>query len=307
MGRSLAIALLVAHVLTACGGEEDEPPPRTNRPPPVAPAPTAPGTPGGGKQLQPMRTIEDRVTCPSPTPAKTCDPKLSTSCDVEDGQPKQYCLETTKGWFCGVCPERSRIRQVLKPRDFATEVTRDPFMSVVVQPPGQVPEGQQALKKDVVVKCDDAKKVKLAQYSFTDLKLVGVIKIGIDRKLLVMDPVNRGHVIGKEECVGKERAWVKNIGEEPGSPRQGILGRGLFVTFEIPPDATQSDTRPAEEKTIFLNPNVSNPTSAPPTDTAPSRPSDTPVVAPGATPPRTDNPPSRGDAVEPPPVVSPPK
>lgn len=280
-------ACAIALVVAACGGDEGTTTTAARPPGPgAAPAapPPPPPTPGaaGGKLLLPMRSIEDRVSCPSPTPAKPCDPKkLPTSCTVAEGEQKQYCLETTKGWFCGPCAERERIRQSLKPRDFATDQTRDPFASVLVQSTTQQNTAAAPLQKDVIKRCGEGATIRLSTYSFLDLKLVGVIKLGLNRKLLMMDPVNLGHVIGRNECIGKERAYVKDIGEEPGIPSKGILGRGIWVTFEIPPDATAGDARPPEERTIYLNPNArigqgtSLPTDQPrPTDTT------TPVIGP---------------------------
>lgn len=305
----LLVGLVGIAVVAACGGEdEDSPPPRAPGAAPVAPAPAPVAGAGSGKQLVPMLTIEDRVSCDPPTTERTCDPKLPSACEVE-GQAKQYCLQTTKGWFCGPCEERETIRKRIKPRDFATEVIRDPFVSAIVQPPQADGEGA-ALPKDVTKRCDD-KKIKLPNYSFLDLRLVGVIKLGLERKLLMMDPVNVGHVIARRECVGKERAFVKDIGEEP-----GVNGRGAFVVFEIPPDPTSSDTRPPEERTIYLNPNSRVTMTQPPSDaTRPSDAPSTPVVAPGGRAP-TDAPPAppanrgSGEAappVAPPPVVAPPR
>lgn len=156
------------------------------------------------------------------------------------------------------------------------------------------------LPKDVTKRCGDESQIRLASYSFLDLKLVGVIKLGLQRKLLMLDPVNVGHVIARNECIGKERAYVKDIGEEPGVPSRGILGRGIFVTFEIPPDPTQSEARPPEERTIYLNPNARiGAGTAPPSDAPRPMDPSTPVVAPGGTPAPAPAPP--------PPVVAPPR
>lgn len=301
MIRLLALVAILSSSV-ACGEDEGAPPPKTGG---AAPVPPAAPKPAGtvGKQLSPMKQIEQRVQCPSPTPAKVCDPKLSSSCAVEEGQPKQYCLETTKGWFCGPCSERDTIRQALRPRDFAPETIRDPFVSTFIAQPGGTVAGTTTLPKDVTKRCGDDSQVRLASYSFLDLKLVGVIKLGLQRKLLMLDPVNVGHVIARNECIGKERAYVKDIGEEPGVPSRGILGRGIFVTFEIPPDPTQSETRPPEERTIYLNPNARiGAGTAPPSDTRPVDPT-TPVVGPGAAPPSG----SAAPPAPPPPVVAPPR
>ncbi len=55
--------------------------------------------------------------------------------------------------------------------------------------------------------------LRVTNYGYQDLKLVGIVSQGTQRKVLLMDPGNYGHIIKRGDCVGKEKAWVKDIGE----------------------------------------------------------------------------------------------
>jgi len=93
------------------------------------------------------------------------------------------------------------------------------------------------------------------------MKLVGIVAQGTQRKVLMMDRGNLGHIIRRGDCVGKERAFVKDIG--PG-----------FVTFVIgPSDDDKTPTAQPTEQNIQLNPTgleiAPQPSDAEPTSTAP--------------------------------------
>ena len=109
----VALALILAPALGACGGDEESTPaPRPPQNTPATPA-AAKGAPAKkGKELKPMRRIEERVCCPTPSDAKKCDPKAPV---CETGQ---YCIPVGTDYYCGVCPERDAIRHVFKQRDF---------------------------------------------------------------------------------------------------------------------------------------------------------------------------------------------
>ena len=207
MRALLAIAVLVA----ACG--EDDPPP----PPPKTggggggAAAKAPAK-GKGKELKPMRRIEDRVSCPTPSDAKKCNPKAPT-CGAQ-----QYCLAAGKEHYCGPCPERDAIRHVFKPRDFQGADLRDPFLSYVIQQPG-LGQKDDSTVKDVTPKCTRKDQFVASSYNYQSLKLSGIITQGAQRKVLLMGG-NLGYIVKKGDCVGKEKAVVKDIGAE-------------FVTFQV--------------------------------------------------------------------------
>ena len=200
-----AYLLMVAFVV-ACGGGDEAPPP-------VAKAPTAAGAKGGApaakggktKDLKPMRRIEDRVTCPVPSDAKKCDPKTPL-CGAG-----QYCVGAGTDHYCGPCPERDAIRHVFKPRDFQGADIRDPFVSFVILQPGlgAGPEGK--VPTEVTPKCTRKDQFQAGSYAYQALKLMGIVAQGAQRKALLSDG-RMGYIIKKGDCVGKEKAFVKDIG-----------------------------------------------------------------------------------------------
>jgi hypothetical protein len=192
-------------VLAACGGEDE-----------AAPAPAPPGQPGapGGAakkpanlkkgQIKPMVRIEERVTCPPPSDAKKCDlkaPKCGTG---------EYCIAAGNAAYCGQCPERDAIRHVFKPRDFQGVDLRDPFQSFVITQPGL--GGQQGkTPTEVTPKCTRKDQFVASAYGYQSLRIVGIVSQGTQRKALMMGG-NLGFIIKKGDCVGKEKAFVKDIG-----------------------------------------------------------------------------------------------
>ena len=201
--RAYLVAL--ALVISACG--EDEAPP----PPPRAPAnaPAQPGAPaagdkGKGKQLTPMKRIEERVSCPTPSDAKKCDPKAPL-CEVG-----QFCIAAANDFYCGACPERDAIRHTFKPRDFQGADIRDPFQSfVIVQPGLGGPDGKVAT--EVTPKCTRKEQFVATSSNYQSLKIIGIVSQGTQRKVLLTDG-RIGHIVKKGDCVGKEKAVVKDIG-----------------------------------------------------------------------------------------------
>ncbi len=162
--------------------------------------------------------------------------------------------------------ERASIRHQFKERDFATDQNRDPFQNYVVLQPG-LGEDTKAPVIEVTQHCKDPKQMVASNYSYADLKLVGIVAQGTQRKVLMMDSGNLGHIIKRGDCVGKEKAVVKDIGTG-------------YVTFQVESDPNAS-ARPAEEKSIQLHPselNVSDlPSDVP--SMMPTR-SNTPMVSP---------------------------
>jgi len=256
-------ALLACALLAACGSDDQPPPPP--RPPGQngAPAQQKKVDPNAPK-LTPRLHVEDMVACPTPVKATgpECKPEAAT-CD-----PGLYCLLTGEngagGYHCEPCPERETIRHEFRDRDFVAEQARDPFQSFVIVPNGL---GQPSTSKpDFDKTCSRPDQLVATNYSYEDLKLVGIVAQGTQRKALMMDPNNLGHIVKRNDCVGKEKAAVKDIGTG-------------FVTFVIAPEGDDKVKRPPVEKSVPLYPNGLQPvmpTSQPPPADEPTA----PVIAP---------------------------
>ncbi|HEX5062275.1 MAG TPA: pilus assembly protein PilP [Kofleriaceae bacterium] len=251
----LAIALLAA----ACGEDAPPAPPKKAG----APAPGRPGAPGQkAKQLQARTHVEERVTCPEIEKATgpKCDP-AAASCEAG-----LYCVPVkTGGNFCEPCPERDSIRHDFKDRDFVADQVRDPFQPFIIPLKGLEPQSD----KKVEGPCNRPEQFVAGNYSYLDLRLVGIVAQGTQRKVLMMDRGNVGHIIRRGDCVGKEKAVVKDIG--PG-----------FVTFVIHPDADdKTPNRVPEERSVLLNPKGLQVAPEAPPEASGSQPS-APIVAPPA-------------------------
>jgi Tfp pilus assembly protein PilP len=275
-------------VASACGDDSGGGT-SSEKPPKQAPAQAVnppPGAAGAGKQLPVVEHIEKRVTCPQPKQgSKHCDPLAPKVVTIGKRKAKdkaadptceegEYCLPTSEGPLCGVCPERDQIRHIFETADFAPEQNRDPFQSFVVKPLDSG-SGSDGLQKDLTSRCPRPDQLQASSYGYRDLKLVGIVAQGTQRKVLMLDTAQPqfGHIIKRGDCVGKEKAWVKEIGEN-------------FVCFEI--SADPSSNRPAESNCIELHPKIAAPNAIPsePPTTKPT--TVTPVVPPPPSqPPRT--------------------
>ena len=276
-----AVAIIVGFVL-GCGGDEPAAVPKNPNATTVTaptPQPGAVGA-GSGRQLQPQTHIEDRVTCPSPQEgSQKCDPAaprevvIGQAKDTKDKPPNgltcnegEYCLATSKGYLCGPCPERDTIRHVFRERDFVAENNRDPFQPLVIKPLGAGSGSSSAIVDGT--RCQRAEQLRVSNYGFQDLKLVGIVAQGTQRKVLMMDPGNFGHIIKRGDCVGKEKAWVKDIGEN-------------FICFEMAPDQSAAG-RPVDALCVELHTKQVAVTSLPNDQSAPAtrNTTTTPVIAP---------------------------
>lgn len=261
--RAAPLALIV--LLGACSGDESAPPP----PKPAAAQPGGganPAAKGGAKaakvaDLTPRMHVEDRVTCPLPEKATgaSCT-KGGATCE-----PGLFCLEVTSGkWSCEPCPERDSIRHEFKDRDFVAEQSRDPFQSFVII--------QKGLEEPIEQKrepgpCTRQDQFRATNYSYLDLRLVGIVAKGTQRKALMMDRGDVGQIIKRGDCVGKEKAVVKDIGAG-------------FITFVVAYDADGSTpNRQPQERTVQLNPKGL--VIGPQPDLDAQQPS-APIVAPGS-------------------------
>jgi hypothetical protein len=105
-----------------------------------------------------------------------------------------------------------------------------------------------------------------SNYSFQDLKLVGVVSERTMRKVMMIDTAGIGHIIKRGDCVGKEKAVVKDIGAG-------------YITFVIEEDP--DNKRPSHEQSVPLHTDTQ-----PQTDNLPQLAPETtaPIVAPPAAP-----------------------
>ena len=228
---ALGLVLLSTSTLVACG--EDDPPP----PPPAAGGPRAAAAKkkpaAKGKALVPRMKVEDRVTDAA---------------------------------------ERANIRHVFRDRDFAVEQSnRDPFQSFVLGRQVLPTTSGDGLSMDVTEKCRREDQFVARNYSYQDLRLVGIVAERTQRKVLMMDAGNLGHIIKKGDCVGREKAYVKDIGAG-------------YITFQIQSEAGPvGATRPLEEHSVQLYPNQLPVMSQPTPEPEAAKPT-APVVSPTETP-----------------------
>lgn len=235
-GMLVAIALLAA-----CGDDGDKPAPKPGQPA-AAPAPGA-GS-GSGSKLQPQIHIEDRVICPIKERDETDKKEIACEPDKTTCPDQRYCLEAKKtdpktekfvivGKFCKRCPERENIRHPFKERDFAADLNRDPFKSFLI---GSTDNGPGTGARPTPM--ERCKESKIPDYSYADLKLVGIVSMGTQRRVLLMAG-NKGEIVTRGNCVGKEHAFVKEIG-------------ATYVTLQLQQDA--KDNREPEPYSLELYP-----------------------------------------------------
>ena len=247
---SLPGMLALAFALAGCGddggaAQQNVPTGPRN---PQAPSGAAAGAPKNPLAVKPH--IEDRVGCPRPD--QPSDPK-GGKCDLKAPSCGEhlYCLQLAQGSFCEPCPERDGIRHAFRDRDFDPEHNRDPF-----QPFGRS-SGSNEPPVIPTKKCPREDQLIASSYSYTDLKLVGIVAQGTQRKVL-MTMGKDGFIIKRGDCVGKEKAVVKDIG----------LG---YVTFQ---GETDDISVPLNPKQLLVND---------PVLLAPARPT---TIAPPSVPPR---------------------
>jgi len=210
---------------------------------------------------------------PPPPPPKGGAAKTNPSAKPKGKAPPQFAIRVRIEDRVLDPEEKKGIRHSFKDKDFILEQNnRDPFQSFVLNQ-GIIGNDANKPALQITKKCREDNLVA-TNYSYTDLRLVGIVAQGTQRKVLMMDAGNLGHIIRRGDCVGRERAYVKDIGTG-------------YVTFEVNPDETNNGTvRTAEERSVQLYPNQMPVTSQPNLDNEPVRPQ-TPDVAPPTTPPPT--------------------
>jgi Tfp pilus assembly protein PilP len=167
--------------------------------------------------------------------------------------------------------EKKAIRHVFKERDFIVDPNnRDPFQSFVLNQ-GLVGPANEVKPLDVTKNCTRPEQLVATNYSYTDLRLVGIVAQGTQRKVLMMDSGNLGHIIKRGDCVGREKAVVKDIGTG-------------YITFQVEPDQQSNGVqKAAEERSVQLYPNQMPVSSQPTLDNEAAK-AATPDVAPPTSP-----------------------
>ncbi len=208
MRKSCAL-ILITLSLAACG---DDPPP----PPPPRPAATAakPAAKPGGAAAKKGGT--DTST-------------LRVYRKVED-------VVTDK--------ERPDIRHGFRERDFSPDPTgtenRDPFRSFVITQPG-VGVTEPGIAVEATDVCPIKKQIARG-YGVRELRLIGIVSQGTTRYALFSDTRGEGRIVHRGDCLGKEKARVKEIGAG-------------FVTLELSPEPVPNQPpRAPEERSIPLYP-----------------------------------------------------
>ena len=213
------------------------------------------GDDSGGAQGQPGAPGAP----PPPAAAAANKAKLVPQVHVEDRVTEQ---------------EKSSIRHQFRDRDFDPNVNRDPFASLAMG--DRIGTDNAGGTPPPVVQVGCKSELIAANYSYADLKLVGIVAQGTQRKVLMMDPGNLGRIIKAGDCVGKEKAVVKEIGTG-------------YLTFQIVPDVQPGQTpRPEEhsiplhEKDLEVTPDLSQPSADGPvmTPVLPNAPQPNPNVRP---------------------------
>lgn len=243
--NKLAVILVAGLGLVGCGDDEGGAGGAGSGPPPPAPAPAA--VKPLGSKLQPRQHIEDKIDCPvpdAPTKHPACTPLDAAAGAalpqhiLPDCEAGTYCMNVQNTFTCEPCAERESIRHDFKDRDFVEDQSRDPFdQSGVISQAGfgkvstTKPEPHQSCKR--------AEQFRATNYSYQDLRLVGIVAQGTNKRVLMMDSANLGWIIHRGDCVGKEKAVVKDIGAG-------------YVTFVV--DEDPDTKRPATETSVQLHP-----------------------------------------------------
>ncbi len=133
-------------------------------------------------------------------------------------------------------------RRELGENDFKVDRTgeenRDPFHSFVLFPSERL-DGNEVVKVTNV--CDKAEWVA-SEVSISSLSLVGIVSHGTRGWAQFTDPTGLGHIVGRSQCLGKEKAMVEQVGDS-------------FVRLRVIPEAAPgAATPPAETKDYSLSP-----------------------------------------------------
>jgi len=277
--RPARLALLIGLALAGCGDDGGATPSPGN----VPTGPRGPAPPAGPKTLLAVKPhVEDRVACAIPD--QPSDPK-GGKCDLKAPSCGEhlYCLPLAQGGYCEPCPERDGIRHTFRDRDFDPEHNRDPFQSFRVQVVGGSPG------PDPSTKCPREDQLVASSYSYADLKLVGIVAQGTQRKAL-MTMGKEGYIVKRGDCIGKEKAIVKDIGLGYVTFR----GEADDISVQLNPKQLliNEPLMPAPARRTTIGPLVTPPATLPPAALPPAAPppaAQAPAVPPPRAPPAGSN------------------
>lgn len=134
--------------------------------------------------------------------------------------------------------EAKSLRHQFRDTDFQVDptgtVNRDPFRSFVINQPGVATGTDNTLTAEPTELCP-AKKQIAGSYMARELKLVGIVARGTTRWALFADTAQKGHIVHRNDCIGKEKGRVVEIG-------------AAYAKAEISPEPlpNQTGTRPPE-------------------------------------------------------------
>lgn len=170
-------ACLALFLVAGCGDEGGAPPPAAKPAQPAAAKPAA-GRPGAAQVSQPLVVYKQ-------IEALAADEK-----------------------------EAKSLRHQFRDTDFQVDpsgtVNRDPFRSFVINQPG-VSTTDSTLTAEPTELCP-AKKQIASTYMARELKLTGIVARGTTRWALFMDTAQKGHIVKRNDCIGKEKGRVVEIG-----------------------------------------------------------------------------------------------
>ncbi|HUQ05167.1 MAG TPA: pilus assembly protein PilP [Kofleriaceae bacterium] len=112
--------------------------------------------------------------------------------------------------------EAKSLRHQFRDTDFQIDptgtVNRDPFRSFVINQPGvSTTGGDTTLTAEPTEMCP-AKKQIATTYMARELKLTGIVARGTTRWALFSDTAQKGHIVHRNDCIGKEKGRVVEIG-----------------------------------------------------------------------------------------------
>lgn len=210
LASAAAALACAAGALAGCGGDDDEEsaPPAPSQPvqavrPPTAITPSSPAAPGQKGPLTTYMHVEERMTSEA---------------------------------------ERATIRHQFKDSDFVQDVdgeNRDPFRSFLLD---GLPDQRPGLTEGEGTPTCSPKQMVATSYSIRDLKLVGIVSRGLKRYALMQDSANFGQIVTRGDCIGKEKALVKEI------------GAGYMTLAVMPETVAAGAPAVAQERSIPLYP-----------------------------------------------------
>ncbi len=267
------LAFMIVAAFAACGGDDDAGGGAAGGAARPAAAAAAAAKADSKNKLVPRVHVEDIVACPVPDKptGPACEPlehvgsgsgaSKAPKKTLADCEPGRYCVAVGAAYSCEKCPERDAIRHDFMDRDFVADQSRDPFYNFVIMPVG-VGDNSTKTKPEPHQSCKRRDQFVATNYSYQDLKLVGIVSERAQRKVLMLDTAGLGHIIKRGDCVGKEKAVVKDISAG-------------YITFVVEEDADSK--RPPQELSVQLHPNTT-PLDATAPDIAPD--TTAPIVAP---------------------------